>query len=106
MQRCRNGFFAEVCSGDRPVFRILQQISCEQTDVGILIGEIPDYAGVSLDLLVPLLNHARGRDFPGVQIRKTIKGQRIYPESRIDGCNKGVVTELPDLLIRVCSATG
>ena len=77
LQRCLNGFFAEICPGDRPVFRILHKISCDQADVGILIGEYSDYAGASPDILIQPLNHVGGRDLPGIQIRKTVKGQGI-----------------------------
>lgn len=42
---CRNGFLAEISSGDRPVLSVFHEIRCHQTNIGTFIQKDSDHAG-------------------------------------------------------------
>ena len=44
-QSCRNGFLAEISSGDRPVLGVFHEIRCDQTNVRTFIRKDSNHAG-------------------------------------------------------------
>ena len=43
---CRNGFLAEISSGDRPVLSVFHEIRCHQTNIGTFIRKDSDHAAM------------------------------------------------------------
>lgn len=77
-QSCRNGFLAEISSGNRPVLSVFHEIRCHQANIGTFIRKDSDHAGTSPNFAVQSLDHIGIRDFSSVQHRECIEGQRIF----------------------------
>ena len=57
-QSCRNGFLAEISSGDRLVLSVFYEIRCHQANIGTFIQKDSDHAGTSPNFTIQSLNHA------------------------------------------------
>ena len=77
-QCCRNGFLAEISSGNRPVLSVFHEIRCHQTNIRAFIWKDSDHAGTSPNFTVQSLDHIGRRNFSSVQHGKCIEGQRIF----------------------------
>ena len=75
---CRNGFLAEISSGDRPVLSVFHEIRCHQTNIRTFIRKDSNHAGTSADFTIQSLNHVGRRDFSSVHHWECIEGQRIF----------------------------
>ena len=56
-QSCRNGFLAEISSGDRPVLSVFHEIRCHQANIGTFIRKDSNHAGTSPNFTIQSLNH-------------------------------------------------
>lgn len=74
----RNGFLAEISSGDRPVLSVFHEIRCHQTNIRTFIRKDSDHAGTSPNFTIQSLDHIGRRDFSSVQHGECIKSQRIF----------------------------
>ena len=55
-QCCRNGFLAEISSGDRPVLSVFHEIRCPQANIGTFIQKDSDHTGTSPNFTIQSSN--------------------------------------------------
>ena len=70
----RNGFLAEISSGNRPVLSVFHEIRCHQANIGTFIRKDSNHAGTSPNFTIQFFNHVLSR----VQYGECIEGQRIF----------------------------
>lgn len=94
---CRNGFLAEISSGDRPVLSVFHEIRCHQTNIGTsgFLGHRFNGDDVSMSIFIHSA-HDKHRYADSSGIYTNFFVQCVHPQNRVHRTGKRAITELLD----------